>query len=71
MKRSIFPLLGVAVSAALFQSLALAQNEEAMTKEVAASPFAPKPCDSYSNYKNDKGETVYPLWGSLKPLDFG
>lgn len=71
MKFRMFPSLGVALMAALFQSLASAQSEETVAKEVASSPFAQKPCDSYSNYKDDKGRTVYPNWGSIKPLDFG
>lgn len=39
--------------------------------EPASSPFANKPADSYSNYIGSDGKTVYPLWGDLKPLDFG
>jgi hypothetical protein len=64
----------VAVTAALCAIILANPREQVaaqVVKEVADSPFAPKPCNSYSNYQNDKGQTVFPLWGSLKPLDFG
>jgi hypothetical protein len=50
---------------------AMVQDATSVAKQVTNSPFAAKPCNSYSNYQNDKGQTVFPLWGSLKPLDFG
>lgn len=67
----IYSLFGAAFLAVLFPTFLLAQDDSSVAKEVSASPFAAKPCDSYSNYKDDKGKTVYPLWGSIKPLDFG
>ena len=36
-----------------------------------ASPFADKYAASYSSYKDLRGQEVDPLWGSLKPDDFG
>lgn len=36
-----------------------------------SSPFADKPSDSYSNYKGEDGQTVFPIWGTLRPEDFG
>jgi hypothetical protein len=38
---------------------------------VSQSPFADKYSDSYSNYNDAKAQVVEPLWGSLKPDDFG
>ena len=35
------------------------------------SPFAEKPADSYSNYKDENGKQGVILWGSLKEKDFG
>ncbi len=35
------------------------------------SPFADKPCDSYSNYKDENGKPGVLLWGAGNPKDFG
>jgi len=35
------------------------------------SPFADKPCDSYSNYKDENGKPGVLLWGAANPKDFG
>lgn len=38
---------------------------------VESSPFRDAACDSYSNYKDIGGRTVYPIWGQAPFLDFG
>ncbi len=35
------------------------------------SPFADKPADSYSNFKDENGKPGVLIWGNAKPNDFG
>jgi len=35
------------------------------------SPFADKPCDSYSNYRDEYGKPGVLIWGNANPKDFG
>ena len=35
------------------------------------SPFADKPCDSYSNYRDENGKPGVLIWGNANPKDFG
>jgi hypothetical protein len=39
--------------------------------DIASSPFADKPCDSYSNYTDDNGQPGVLLWGKAPFSDFG
>jgi hypothetical protein len=42
-----------------------------ITGDPHSSPFADKPCDSYSSYNGIDNQRVNPLWGSLQADDFG
>lgn len=59
---------GKAALALAFLVCALAS---ARAFDPSQSPFSDRACDSYSNYKDSNGKLVQPLWGSIKPEDFG
>ena len=55
--------------ARLIFTAALIVSSNAFTAET--SPFADKPCKSYSSYRGEDGKQVDPLWGTARISDFG
>lgn len=45
--------------------------DPALKARIAASPFADKPCSSYSSYSGEDGQRVFPIWGQAPFRDFG
>lgn len=54
-----------------FFALGLALGALPLATAAEKSPFADKPSDSYSNYRGEDGQTVFPIWGTLRADDFG
>ena len=51
--------------------LFLAMSAGSLYGAEAVSPFAGKPCDSYSGYNDEKGKPVPLIWGQAPFADFG